>query len=276
MYKPYDNSSNNNHNPNDDRTGKENSAGYGTAETPSYTTQASQNTPQGQHIGGMGVPVGSPYTRKDGTASSPSYPTSNSQQTYQTGAGSSVPGVPQSQQARPSYTWNTNGGAPQQTAPYYVPEPPKKKAKGHGGKVFAKILAGVLCCAVVSLSSVGMFALMIQNGVINVESTGDSKTAAFTLYKLEDGNKASNMAVNGEALTPQQVAEKLIPVSPDDLVIVNPNVEHTEVSLNASPLEYIVLGVEGMEFAAERDPASSFPRMAILLRTSMWWTVPPA
>lgn len=211
MYNPYDNSSNNNHNTNDDRTGKENSAGYGTAETPSYTTQASQNTPQGQHIGGMGVPVGSPYTRQDGTASSPSYPTSNSQQTYQTGAGSSVPGVPQSQQARPSYTWNTNGGAPQQTAPYYVPEPPKKKAKGHGGKVFAKILAGVLCCAVVSLSSVGVFALMIQNGVINVESTGDSKTAAFTLYKLEDGNKASNMAVNGEALTPQQVAEKLIP-----------------------------------------------------------------
>ena len=27
-----------------------------------------------------------------------------------------------------------------------------------------------------------------------------------------------------------KVAEKLIPVSPDDLVIVNPNVEHTEVS----------------------------------------------
>lgn len=50
-----------------------------------------------------------------------------------------------------------------------------------------------------------------------------------------------------------KVAEKLIPVSPDDLVIVNPNVEHTEVSLNASPLEYIVLGVEGMEFAADEN-----------------------
>ena len=44
-----------------------------------------------------------------------------------------------------------------------------------------------------------------------------------------------------------------ISVSPDDLVIVNPNVEHTEVSLNASPLEYIVLGVEGMEFAADEN-----------------------
>ena len=50
-----------------------------------------------------------------------------------------------------------------------------------------------------------------------------------------------------------KVAEKLIPVSPDDLVIVNPNVEHTEVSLNARPLEYIVLGVEGMEFAADEN-----------------------
>ncbi len=29
--------------------------------------------------------------------------------------------------------------------------------------------------------------------------------------------------------------------------------EHTEVSLNASPLEYIVLGVEGMEFAADEN-----------------------
>ena len=41
--------------------------------------------------------------------------------------------------------------------------------------------------------------------------------------------------------------------SVDDMVIVNPNVEHTEVSLNASPLEYIVMGVEGLEFAAGED-----------------------
>lgn len=38
-------------------------------------------------------------------------------------------------------------------------------------------------------------------------------------------------------------------VRTDDLVIVNPNILHTEVSLNANPLEYIVLGVEGMEFS---------------------------
>lgn len=40
---------------------------------------------------------------------------------------------------------------------------------------------------------------------------------------------------------------QLSPVKPDDMVIVNPQVEHTELSLNASPLEYIVLGVAGIE-----------------------------
>lgn len=40
----------------------------------------------------------------------------------------------------------------------------------------------------------------------------------------------------------------LYPVNPDDMVIVNPQVEHTETSLNSNPLEYIVLGVEGIEF----------------------------
>ena len=53
-----------------------------------------------------------------------------------------------------------------------------------------------------------------------------------------------------------KVAEKLIPVSPDDLVIVNPNVEHTEVSLNASPLEYIVkvMGISLTSFRKWSQP----------------------
>lgn len=47
-----------------------------------------------------------------------------------------------------------------------------------------------------------------------------------------------------------QIEELTLSVSVDNMVIVNPNVEHTEVSFNASPLEYIVMGVEGLEFAA--------------------------
>ena len=46
------------------------------------------------------------------------------------------------------------------------------------------------------------------------------------------------------------IEDQTYPVSVSDLVIVNPNVAHTEVSLNASPLKYIVLGVEGLELSA--------------------------
>lgn len=44
------------------------------------------------------------------------------------------------------------------------------------------------------------------------------------------------------------VEDEIYPVKQDDLVIVNPNVEHTEVSVSSDPLEYVVLGVEGMSF----------------------------
>ncbi len=50
-----------------------------------------------------------------------------------------------------------------------------------------------------------------------------------------------------------KIEECIRPVAADDMIIVNPNVEHTEVSLNASPLEYIVMGVEGLEFSADED-----------------------
>lgn len=48
------------------------------------------------------------------------------------------------------------------------------------------------------------------------------------------------------------VEEKNFSVKTDDLVIVNPNVQHTEVSFPKSPLEYIVLGVGGVRF----DPSA--------------------
>ncbi len=44
------------------------------------------------------------------------------------------------------------------------------------------------------------------------------------------------------------VGNKTFSVKQDDLVIVNPHVEHTEFSLSESPLEYIVLGVDGLTF----------------------------
>lgn len=41
----------------------------------------------------------------------------------------------------------------------------------------------------------------------------------------------------------------IFPVQPNDLIIVNPCIEHTEISFNANPLEYIALGVEGLELS---------------------------
>ena len=45
------------------------------------------------------------------------------------------------------------------------------------------------------------------------------------------------------------INDELYPVNTNHLVIINPNVTHTEVSLNAQPLEYIVLGVDGIELS---------------------------
>ncbi len=41
------------------------------------------------------------------------------------------------------------------------------------------------------------------------------------------------------------------PVSKNDMVIINPHVQHTEKSLRTTPLEYIVLGIDGLSFSAE-------------------------
>lgn len=44
-----------------------------------------------------------------------------------------------------------------------------------------------------------------------------------------------------------RIENEIHQVATNDLVIVNPHVEHTEISLNANPLEYIVLGIEGLK-----------------------------
>lgn len=46
------------------------------------------------------------------------------------------------------------------------------------------------------------------------------------------------------------------PISSNDLIIVPPNTEHTERSYNATPLEYIVLGIEGITFLDSETSSS--------------------
>ena len=60
-----------------------------------------------------------------------------------------------------------------------------------------------------------------------------------------------------------KIADLTLPAGPDDLIIVNPNVEHTEVSLNQSPLEYIVLGVEGLEFRSGEEEDGRYARVSM-------------
>ena len=45
------------------------------------------------------------------------------------------------------------------------------------------------------------------------------------------------------------IEDEMIPVQPDDLIIINPHVEHTEKTLANNPMEYIVFGVEGLAFS---------------------------
>lgn len=44
------------------------------------------------------------------------------------------------------------------------------------------------------------------------------------------------------------VEDKKFPVKEDDLIIINPNVSHTEIGNKTTPLEYIALGINGLEF----------------------------
>lgn len=55
-----------------------------------------------------------------------------------------------------------------------------------------------------------------------------------------------------------QIQDQFFTVSDGDLVVVNPNLEHTETSLAANPLEYIVMGVEGLELVMDAKRQQHF------------------
>lgn len=47
------------------------------------------------------------------------------------------------------------------------------------------------------------------------------------------------------------VESEIIDVKTNDLIILNPTIVHTEISNPSKPMEYIVLGIEGIKFQAE-------------------------
>ena len=126
----------------------------------------------------------------------------------------------------PAYTWNAQS-ALQQNAPvqpngqpvYYgvpVHQPQKQpKPKKHGSKFGLKLLAVVLCCAITSAASLGVFVVMIQNGVINVQSSEASSNAAFTISRVVNGDTSSDTSTSSDgtvsAMSDQDIAAKLTP-----------------------------------------------------------------
>lgn len=60
---------------------------------------------------------------------------------------------------------------------------------------------------------------------------------AFTeLFYVRDGQ--------GEFL----IEDNIFPISKDDLIIVNPHINHTEISRGSPPLSYFTVGVDGLCF----------------------------
>ena len=49
------------------------------------------------------------------------------------------------------------------------------------------------------------------------------------------------------------IEDKLYPVDASKLVIINRNVNHTEIGVKEAPLQYIVMGIEGLELPAGDD-----------------------
>ena len=55
-----------------------------------------------------------------------------------------------------------------------------------------------------------------------------------------------------------RVESQQFPIHPGDLVVVNPCVLHTELSFVADPLEYIVMGIDGVQFQRSDSPERRF------------------
>jgi len=49
-------------------------------------------------------------------------------------------------------------------------------------------------------------------------------------------------------------SNKEVPIKEHDLIVINPNIEHTEKSGPDYPLEYIALGIQGLAFSSPDDP----------------------
>ncbi len=160
------------------------------------------------------------------------------------------PSASQAQHTQPvSYSWGPGYYAQPQLE---QPVQPKKAKKRSGGKTVAKILAAMVACAAISLSSVGVFAAMIQNGVVSVQSPeGASETAAFTLYTKADSPANATPTATRDGMSTQEVAQKLIPS-----VVCVQNYQVSQQSGNMGGFEFFFRGGQDQQDGAgELSPA---------------------
>ncbi len=54
------------------------------------------------------------------------------------------------------------------------------------------------------------------------------------------------------------LVDKTVPIGVNDVIIVNPTTEHTELSSEDQPLEYIVMGVDGLEAISGDDGGNGY------------------
>lgn len=121
------------------------------------------------------------------------------------------------------YAWQGSNPQPYDSEPQWpgadqfapgapAPKKPKKERRpmSRGAKLATKIVAGVLCCALVSAASVGGFAALINNGVIQVNNAG-SGDATFTINKLINSDENNPTTTVSGDMTQQEVAAKVLP-----------------------------------------------------------------
>lgn len=100
----------------------------------------------------------------------------------------------------------------------------------------------------------------MSNEIINLEhnsySKEDFKLRYISISKYEGDwqslphtHQFSELfyVLNGKGVF--YIENDIVPVKTDDLLIINPHVEHTEKTLPNDPMEYIVFGVEGLAFS---------------------------
>lgn len=138
---------------------------------------------------------------------------------------------------------------------YTAPVPPQKPRKekkpmSRGAKTATKIVAGVLCCALISAASIGGFAALINNGTIQVNNAGTGNST-FTITKLINNEDSNPSTTVSGSMTQQEVAAKVIP---SVVCIQNYQQQNLQQGLNASGWGY---GAQQEEDNSQEDSAVS-------------------